>query len=96
MASNLDAQIEKLWRCELIKESEVKALCSKCREILAEEANVQRVDLPVTVRRIFFSPLVTRARALAINDATPSLPQICGDIHGQVRLGRFFPQNNKK
>jgi hypothetical protein len=40
-----------LRRCETIKESEVKALCSKAREILVEESNVQRVDSPVTVRR---------------------------------------------
>lgn len=49
MGSDLDEQIEKLKRCDLIKESEVKALCAKAREILVEEANVQRVDLPVTV-----------------------------------------------
>ncbi|KAH3744363.1 serine/threonine-protein phosphatase 4 catalytic subunit [Pelomyxa schiedti] len=47
--SDLDRHIEKLRRCELIKESEVKALCTKAREILVEEANVQRVDLPVTI-----------------------------------------------
>lgn len=50
MASDLDRQIEQLRRCELIKESEVKSLCAKAREILAEESNVQRVDPPVTVR----------------------------------------------
>ena len=42
-------QIEQLRRCEIIKESEVKALCAKAREILVEESNVQRVDSPVTV-----------------------------------------------
>ena len=46
---DLDRQIEQLRRCEIIKESEVKALCSKAREILVEESNVQRVDSPVTV-----------------------------------------------
>ena len=35
----------------MIKESEVKELCNKAREILIEESNVQRVDAPVTVRR---------------------------------------------
>ncbi|XP_014817355.1 PREDICTED: serine/threonine-protein phosphatase 4 catalytic subunit-like [Calidris pugnax] len=49
--SDLDRQIEQLRRCELIKESEVKALCAKAREILVEESNVQRVDSPVTVSR---------------------------------------------
>jgi len=49
MSSDLDRQIEQLRRCELIKESEVKVLCAKAREILAEESNVQRVDPPVTI-----------------------------------------------
>lgn len=47
--SDLDRQIEQLKRCEIIMESEVKALCAKAREILVEESNVQRVDSPVTV-----------------------------------------------
>ncbi|KAI0231143.1 Serine/threonine-protein phosphatase 4 catalytic subunit [Lamellibrachia satsuma] len=47
--SDLDRQIEQLRNCEVIKESEVKALCAKVREILVEESNVQRVDSPVTV-----------------------------------------------
>jgi serine/threonine-protein phosphatase 4 catalytic subunit len=47
--SDLDRQIDQLRRCEIIKESEVKALCAKAREILVEESNVQRVDAPVTV-----------------------------------------------
>jgi hypothetical protein len=42
-------QIEQLMRCEIIKESQVKELCNQAREILIEEANVQRVDAPVTV-----------------------------------------------
>eukprot|EP01132_Coremiostelium_polycephalum_P002882 gene2882-3583_t len=49
MSSDLDRQIEQLKRCEIIKESEVRALCSKAREILLEEGNVQRVDSPVTI-----------------------------------------------
>lgn len=47
--SDLDRQIEQLRKCQIIKESEVKALCSKAREILIEESNVQRVDSPVTI-----------------------------------------------
>jgi len=47
--SDLDRQIDQLRRCEYIKESEVKALCTKAREILVEECNVQRVDAPVTI-----------------------------------------------
>jgi hypothetical protein len=47
--SDLDRQIEQLKRCEYLKESEVKALCARAREILVDESNVQRVDAPVTV-----------------------------------------------
>lgn len=47
--SDLDRQIEQLKRCEHLKESEVKALCTKAKEILVDESNVQRVDAPVTV-----------------------------------------------
>jgi len=47
--SSLDKQIECLRRCEYISEIEVKELCEKAKEILIEEANVQRVDSPVTV-----------------------------------------------
>lgn len=49
MSSEIDQYIETLRKCELIKESEVKSLCLKAREILIEEANIQRVDTPVTV-----------------------------------------------
>lgn len=47
--SDLDKQIEQLRRCEYIKESEVKELCEKAKEILIEEANVQQVEAPVTI-----------------------------------------------
>lgn len=53
--SNLDEQIERLKRCEYLKESEVKALCDRAREILIDESNVQRVDAPVTVSLLNFS-----------------------------------------
>jgi serine/threonine-protein phosphatase 4 catalytic subunit len=49
MSSDLDRQIDQLRKCQLIKESEVKNLCAKAREILIEESNVQRVDSPVTI-----------------------------------------------
>ena len=32
--SDLDQQIEQLRKCEVIKESDVKTLCAKAREIL--------------------------------------------------------------
>jgi hypothetical protein len=48
---DLDRQIEQLKRCEYLKESEVKALCDRAREILVDESNVQRVESPVTVSK---------------------------------------------
>lgn len=47
--SDLDRQIEQLKQCKLISEMEVKVLCSKAKEILMEESNVQIVESPVTV-----------------------------------------------
>jgi serine/threonine-protein phosphatase 4 catalytic subunit len=51
--SDLDEQIERLKRCEYLKESEVKTLCDKAKEILIDESNVQRVDAPVTVSILY-------------------------------------------
>lgn len=51
--ANLDEQIERLKKCEYLKESEVKALCDRAREILIDESNVQKVEAPVTVRVSF-------------------------------------------
>jgi serine/threonine-protein phosphatase 4 catalytic subunit len=47
--SELDRQIERLRKCEYLRESEVKNLCAKAREILIEEGNVRNVNSPVTV-----------------------------------------------
>lgn len=47
--NDLDHQIERLMRCELIPEIQVKGLCAKVRELLAEEANVQVLDTPATI-----------------------------------------------
>ena len=46
----LDEQIERLKDAGFLPESEVKALCEKAREILAQESNVQPVRCPVTGR----------------------------------------------
>ncbi|PIO56533.1 hypothetical protein TELCIR_22067 [Teladorsagia circumcincta] len=46
---DLDKHIETLMKCELISEQDVKSLCSKAREILVQEGNVQVIDSPVTV-----------------------------------------------
>jgi len=49
MTNELDKQIEMLGSCEYIKESDVKSLCSKAKDILREESNVVKVEAPVTV-----------------------------------------------
>ena len=49
MPSELDRQIEQLKRCECIKESEVRELCNRARDILMEESNIQNIYSPITV-----------------------------------------------
>jgi len=46
---DLDRQLDQLRKCEFIKESEVKTLCLRAREILSEEPNVLQVRSPITV-----------------------------------------------
>eukprot|EP00798_Chlamydomonas_sp_ICE-L_P017623 gene17623-23964_t len=46
---DLDDQISRLMKCQPLTEKEVKSLCEKAKEILAEEPNVQPVRAPVTV-----------------------------------------------
>lgn len=43
-----------LKRCEPLREADVKLLCEKAVELLVEEANVQRVDAPVTICELLF------------------------------------------
>ena len=47
--SHYDLMLERLRRGECLSESEVRSLCDRAKEILMEEANVQRVDAPVTI-----------------------------------------------
>ncbi|KAH9359836.1 hypothetical protein HPB48_002435 [Haemaphysalis longicornis] len=49
MDGDLDRQIERLRRCELIEEAEVKSLCAKASQVLAAESNLPGVRAPVTV-----------------------------------------------
>eukprot|EP00055_Hartaetosiga_balthica_P012655 m.62186 g.62186 ORF g.62186 m.62186 type:complete len:307 (+) comp8020_c0_seq1:85-1005(+) len=46
---DLDSQIARLERCELLSEHEVQQLCDKAREILGKEENIQKVAAPVTI-----------------------------------------------
>jgi serine/threonine-protein phosphatase 4 catalytic subunit len=81
--SDLDEQIARLKSCEYLKESEVKALCDKAREILIDEANVQRVDAPVTVLFLQLPKKILVVILLNLKSTPFSPSQICGDIHGQ-------------
>eukprot|EP00331_Platyophrya_macrostoma_P032118 CAMPEP_0176443552 /NCGR_PEP_ID=MMETSP0127-20121128/22505_1 /TAXON_ID=938130 /ORGANISM="Platyophrya macrostoma, Strain WH" /LENGTH=314 /DNA_ID=CAMNT_0017828831 /DNA_START=43 /DNA_END=987 /DNA_ORIENTATION=- len=47
--NNLDKQIEQLYKCEQLPESDVRAICEKAKEILSQESNVQPVRAPVTI-----------------------------------------------
>jgi serine/threonine-protein phosphatase 2A catalytic subunit len=46
---DLDACIEDLYQCKLLKESQIKILCDKAKEILKKESNVVQVKTPVTI-----------------------------------------------
>jgi serine/threonine-protein phosphatase 4 catalytic subunit len=46
---DIDKQISQLMNCELITEQEVKFLCTKAKEILVQEENVQRVQPPLMI-----------------------------------------------
>ena len=47
----VDKQISILKRCECIKESEVKDLCNKVKEIFACESNMVNIKCPITVKK---------------------------------------------
>ena len=72
-------QIEQLKRCDYLKESEVKALCAKAREILIDESNVQRVDAPVTV---CVCPSYREEQTVAATRGAgaPRMPRACAHI----------------
>lgn len=47
--SSVEEYIECLKKCEHLKEQDAKMLCSKAKEILFEESNIQVINAPVTV-----------------------------------------------
>jgi serine/threonine-protein phosphatase 2A catalytic subunit len=49
VVEGLDRHITQLMECTPLTEAEIKSLCEKAKEILAEESNVQPVKAPVTV-----------------------------------------------
>lgn len=49
MADLYDRHLQTLLKCQTIKESEVKELCVKARDILTSESNVHKMPAPCTV-----------------------------------------------
>ena len=48
-AASLDAHVASLRGVVVLPESDVRALCAKCKEVLEKESNVQPVAAPVTL-----------------------------------------------
>ena len=48
-SSHLDRTIERLKRCELLRETEVRELCNQASLILAVEENVLCLSSPITL-----------------------------------------------
>jgi serine/threonine-protein phosphatase 2A catalytic subunit len=48
-SAEIDEWICRLMRCESLNETEILILTEKAKEILIEEENVKRVELPVTI-----------------------------------------------
>ena len=71
--SDLDQQIEQLRKCEVIKESDVKILCAKAREILGTDWKIN-FHMFVTMHSLVEESNVQRV---------DSPVTVCGDIHGQ-------------
>eukprot|EP00002_Diphylleia_rotans_P014473 TRINITY_DN2821_c0_g3_i2.p1 TRINITY_DN2821_c0_g3~~TRINITY_DN2821_c0_g3_i2.p1 ORF type:complete len:309 (-),score=54.49 TRINITY_DN2821_c0_g3_i2:394-1320(-) len=46
---DIDECIERLYRCGMLTEQEVKEVCDKVKELLIQESNVQQLQAPVTV-----------------------------------------------
>lgn len=91
-AADLDNQIERLLKCQQLTEAEVKKLCEKAKEILAQESNVQPVRCPVTVcgEKKQHRGLDQRAVPDIIRtNTTLHMTYTCclraGDIHGQFQ-----------
>ena len=75
---DLDRWVAQLLECKPLSEAEVKALCEKAKEILAEESNVAVARAPLTVSApptpIFYQ-LLWHARVAP--ESRSLLPQAC-------------------
>lgn len=48
--SDLSKLKDKLWKGDLLTESQAKALCNKAKEIFSEEPNTLTIQAPITVK----------------------------------------------
>jgi serine/threonine-protein phosphatase 4 catalytic subunit len=71
---DVDRMIETLRKTEFLREADVRALCTRAKEIIIDEGNVQRVDAPVTVRGVPPSPL----------ELSPRKQRPCLFAHGRI------------
>ena len=89
--SDLDQQIEQLRKCEIIKESEVKNLCAKAREILGKHKNEKKISpspWSVQLRDVIIGFAIFLMLTLCSVEESnvqriDSPVTVCGDIHGQ-------------
>ena len=90
--SDLDQQIEQLRKCEIIKESEVKNLCAKAREILGKNKNEKKSLLvhclfSCATALLYFFAIFFMVILCSVEESNvqriDSPVTVCGDIHGQ-------------
>ena len=90
--SDLDQQIEQLRKCEIIKESEVKNLCAKAREILGKNKNEKKsllvhCRLSCATALLYFFAIFFMEILCSVEESNvqriDSPVTVCGDIHGQ-------------
>ena len=91
--SCLDEQIERLKRCEYLREGEVKALCLRAREILVDESNVQRVDAPVTVRIVLRANMRVRC-VVFLSTRKPNFSKLTHSFACVLCFARSFARIN--
>ncbi|CAA9997636.1 unnamed protein product [Nesidiocoris tenuis] len=68
---DVEGHIEKLMRCEKLKESQVKDLCSKAKEIISKEANLLILSTPITICGDIHGQLPDLVELFSVGGAIP-------------------------